>query len=290
MYSPAPRFSPDTTKRSVTRRSLARRLANEDIPTLPELMWRVVHTLRDSNSSLDEVAEAISLDPGISVRLLRTANSAANGLRRPISDAAHAVVLLGRAYVEAVVLTTVVRNVLPNRPAPGFDAANFWRKATLRAYMGRSLARLLCPEHQALSFTAGLLQDMAIPLLAHHGPEDYGRLLQKSHRRGVDLARLERARYGWDHTALGGELAERWHFPADLTAAIEDHHLALGEVGEASLPTNLVAQLSDRSGNSDVANAAKLIQARLGLDAAEVFDALLDGRREARRLIGAVGH
>ena len=203
--------------------NLAEALGDADLPSFSSVVFQVLEALRGGEASPKEIGELISSDPGLSLRLLKMANSAAYGERR-IQSAVHAVVLMGPRPVESLVLSVAVRDSLPLEPARGFVAARFWRSAARRATLAQGLARHLHPATAAMSFTAALLQDMAVPLLAHSQGEVYGELLEKWHEEGGDLAVLERAVAGWDHAEVAGWLCESWNFPPALTKAISRHH------------------------------------------------------------------
>jgi len=115
---------------------------------------------------MDKVAEQTVADPGLVVRVLKTVNSAAYGLRRSVDSMQHACSLMGRSHLESLVLSLPIREVLPDSPSPGFEAGRFWTTAFRRASLARLLAARFNPSRQAQCFTAGLLLDMAVPLLA----------------------------------------------------------------------------------------------------------------------------
>ena len=61
-------------------------------------------------------------------------------------------------------------------------------------------------------FSAALLQDMAVPILAKEYPQVYQRLLEA--RQGqVRLSDLERKVFGWTHADAGGLIARQWNLP-----------------------------------------------------------------------------
>lgn len=200
-------------------------LRGQEPPTLPQGVTHLLKLLRDPDSDTSDVAEALNWNPGLVVRVLRTVNSAAYGAVRRIDSVTHAVSMMGRAPLEQLVLAVAVQNTLPTGAAPGFQPDRYWQAAFFRAGMARSIAERLHPADQARSFTGGLLQDMAIPLLAHARPEDYGKVLQEWHGTpGADLHSIERDALGWSHDEIGGHLSVEWELPENLTSVIQGHH------------------------------------------------------------------
>ncbi len=200
-------------------------LGDAEVPSFPRATLQLMQELRDPETSNEEIAESLQRDPGLVVRVLRTVNSAAYGPARPIDDVSHAASYLGRSQLEQIVLALAVKDVLPAEPAPGYDAQRYWLAASFRAVLSRRIAERLHPAKQDLAFTTGILQDMAVPLLATARPTDYGPVLQQWHEdAGERLEELEQQAFGWNHAQVGGCLGQSWELPETLVEGIDRHH------------------------------------------------------------------
>lgn len=205
-------------------KELASVVGDDGVPALPTTTTTILRQLRDPDVDADQIAQSLQFDPGLVVRVLKTVNSAAFGLSVKIADIGHAVNMMGRSQLESIVLALTVRQVLPGEAVAGFVAGRYWRTAARRAALARTLADQLHPSTQADCFTSGLLQDMAVPVLASRR-DDYGPVLSEWHARpGSNLAQLERSAFGWDHGALGALMGELWDLPSPLVATIRSHH------------------------------------------------------------------
>ncbi|HJN77671.1 MAG TPA: HDOD domain-containing protein [Myxococcota bacterium] len=222
------------------KQKLRETLGDSALPSFKAVTMQTLRKLRDPEASSQEIAKLVASDPGLSVKVLSTVNSAAFGLRRPATDVGHAINLLGRGGVEGIVLGVAVKNALPMDGADGYDPIMFWRAAAVRAATAKALADALDPKHRMLSFTAGLLQDMAVPLLAHRA-SGYGRVLRAWHCGDVELEAAERHEYGWDHAEVAGWLASDWEFPAVLGDSIVGHHGGC----DSPLPIQLVGLIHE---------------------------------------------
>lgn len=199
-------------------------MAGAEPPTFRAGLMRALEVLRDPDSENPAIAAALNWEPGLVVRLLRTANSAAYGLRNPVDSVQHAVAVLGRARLEQLVLAVAVKDTLPMPEVPGFEASRYWTCAFFRAALARAIAERVHPASQEVSFTAGLLQDMAIPILARARPE-YGPVLEAWHGAPDSaLHELEQREFGWSHDEAGGLLAAEWELPERISKAIQLHH------------------------------------------------------------------
>jgi len=258
-------------------------LGEAELPTFPTIVLEGLRQLRDPQSSLRDVGATLSADPGVSVQLLKLTNSPAFATRHPVRSVEHAVSLLGRATVESALLTVGTSSALaPSIADGGLDAERFWSAAALRAATARAFASLLHPSTGATSFTAALLSDMAVPLLASARRDVYPELLAQAGAGAGALHVLEREALGFDHGGIGGALCVEWAFPSTITDAVGGHHECLDD---ETLPA--AVRLASLLADTDVGGHDAVVDAArdgFGVPADDVV-ALLD---EARSEAGAI--
>ncbi|MGB5306156.1 MAG: HDOD domain-containing protein [Gammaproteobacteria bacterium] len=256
-------------------------LGDYELPSFPVIVLNALEKVRDEQASPTAIAEVVASDPGLTVQLLKTVNSAAYSLKHKVENIDHAVSLLGRGELETILISVGVREVLPVVEIPGFDMQRFWCTAARRAATARALADLIDPSRRSESYTAALLQDMAIPVLAQRRPDDYGPLLERWHATdNADLAELERAAFGWDHAMVAMWMCADWDFPERLIQAIGAHH-GNGADGLAALPAvSLVALLRESERNPGVQALIDAAVSSHGL-APEQLDELVTASFEA---------
>ncbi len=243
-----------------------RQVADLDhLPPFPASVTRILDKLRDPKASMGEVAEAVSWDPGLVVRLLKIVNSAAYGLRRTIDNARQAVVFLGRSNLESLVLGLAVENALPHESAHGFEPKRYWRAAARRAALARNVAEKLDPATQTECFTVGLLQDLAVPILAHAKPDLYGPILDQWHgSQDENLDALERSALGWSHADVGGTVCEAWDLPESLVRGVRGHH---AEESSSNPPgVQLVSLMHETQDEICIETLVETARSNFGLD------------------------
>jgi HD-like signal output (HDOD) protein len=257
-------------RRSDYAKSLRSVVGDYALPSFPGTTMLVLERIREADASIASVVGALSLDPGMSVRVLATANAAAFASRQRVDDLAQAVAMVGMSSVENLVMAMGVKEALPSPSCPGFDSRRFWLTAARRAATSQALAKLLHPDSSSACFTAALLQDMAVPLLAAFRTEEYGPVLEAWHGGEGDLADLEIDALGFHHAEVGMWLCAQWDLPLALGQAVGGHHdWAASE--EVCLPAlSLVARIRESEASDGVDALIALATKNFGLSSGQV--------------------
>jgi len=248
-----------------SKAALTQSLGGAELPSFPGIVLRTLQAIRHPDASVRSVASVLGADPGMSVRLLALVNSASRAGAKKVDSVDRAIAVLGMSGVESLVLSIGVAAALPKGPVDGFDPRRFWMTSAHRAALARSFAEEVQPASAALSFTAGLLQDMAVPLLAT-AREDYRPLLQAWHSGDGSLHGMERAEFGWDHPEVATWLCESWSLPENLAQAIAAHH---GPHEGCDVPeaVRLVADIREAAEEAEINAMVALAGDRLGVSA-----------------------
>ena len=215
------------------------------LPSFSKADLELMHRIRDPEISAIDIAEILELDPGLSVKLLKLANSAAYTPRHEIRSVSQAVALVGLSQLESLVMTATLRKSVPKCEHENLSAEVFWNTAALRGVLARDLAIRLCPAQTNECFTAGFLQDFAIPFLVSQRPDDYGPIIEAWHAGDSEIWMLERETFDWDHAQVATWIAHEWELPESLASAIGGHHTPDDPAYDCPLPVALVANLSD---------------------------------------------
>ena len=245
-----------------------------NIPSFPAAVINLLGKLRNPEVCINDIAAELELDPGLHIRVLKTVNAAAFGLSRKVSNIKHAVNLLGRGRLESLVLSVAVKNnLVTNQQAAWLDMTQFWKTASRQAAVARVLATALHPNTHSDVFTIGLLQNMAIPVLANREGERYRSLYQRWQSEEIDLAEHELQLFGVDHPALGAQMAEYWGFPESLIMGIREHH----EVKNLEVPLSvkIAALMKETSTDNGTAEFIKRVSEQFDLKD-EILSPLID--------------
>jgi HD-like signal output (HDOD) protein len=211
-------------------------LAGAQLPALPQSAIRLLELSQDPSNGPAEFTPPIEADPGLTSQILKFVNSSYFGFSREITSIKHAIALVGIRTIKNFALWTAVFSLMPNPKCGPFDLKLLWQDSLRRALFARALGRSLGAHDPDELFSAALLQDMAIPVLAKEMSAVYAKLLEYRREGAVRLSDLERKYFGWSHAEAGAQLARQWRMPAEFVDLIGHH-------------TDVDAALDERAGH-----------------------------------------
>lgn len=197
----------------------------KDLPSLPAATLKVIRDTESSTATASSIANTLSQDQSLCVRVLRLANSPYYGLARQVNDLQEAVVVLGMRTVRniAIVASTYPWMIRPlNGYALGPKA--LWTHAFSTAVGAQIVATKSKAKCEDTAFTSGLLHDVGKVVLSLWLENKLGALVALAQRDNISFAEAERKVFGFDHTEIGEALGNNWNLPESLVRAIRYHH------------------------------------------------------------------
>jgi len=185
---------------------------------------RVIELAALPTSSISEIAELISHDPALAIKVLKVANSPLYGLRRKAENLRQALNILGLDAAITLALSFSLTGALRDSTATaGFDTEYFWRRSVIAGVAARTLGAQLRIKDGEELMLAGLLQDIGMLALSALLQEEYGLILADETDHDA-AAEAERLALGADHAEVGAWLLEQWHLPAYLHHIVANSH------------------------------------------------------------------
>jgi HD-like signal output (HDOD) protein len=192
--------------------------ANERLawPSIPAVLIEIRRVMRDPEAGSSEVTEAVSSDPALATRLLRVANSMFYSGESSCDSVRAAVVRLGNATVEQVVLMLTVARVFSvgNRQKIQPHLSRLWLHSTRVAVLSEVLAGKLPPLKPDVAMLAGLIHDMgALPVIVQ--AQKYPTILSNPNILEPLISALR--------PELSYSMLSEWKFPRELITAVAGH-------------------------------------------------------------------
>ena len=189
-----------------------------NLPSPPAVALRIIELAQDPGADLNATAQAIGVDPALTARMLRVANSPLYAGRRRVDNLPQALTLLGlNATISLALGFSLAQGMRGSGDAR--DQERIWRRSVLTAMAARLLGQQANLKRAESLMLAGLLQDIGRLALLQAMPEEYSALCAGAGDNAALLAQ-ERERFDADHTDVGAWLARRWNLPDYLVEAI----------------------------------------------------------------------
>lgn len=191
-----------------------------NFPTCMNAATLIRNTLRDPYANLGRVVQAIGVEPLISSKLLKLANSVAyNPSGKTLSELEPAIRRLGFEVVRTASLAVAMDQMLKSRNLSAFAELphHAWEHSLRVAAIARVLARHIGRINPDEAMLAGLVHDIGIFYLLYRASEHPEYTQNK-----VDILELI---CGW-HKSIGERLLDRLGLPERIIDAVRDHDQA----------------------------------------------------------------
>jgi putative nucleotidyltransferase with HDIG domain len=190
----------------------------------PEVFMRLNAVVNSLRSSVSEIGDIISEDQGLTVRILKMANSPLYGFPSKIETISKAVLIIGTKQIRDLTLATSVVRLFKGIPEDLINMETFWRHSVACGVIARIIAGYRRESNVETFFTAGILHDIGRLIMFIKMPAECRNMLSQIARRPQLLYMAEREQLGYNHTDVGGLLLKEWKLPENLTEAIAYHH------------------------------------------------------------------
>jgi HD-like signal output (HDOD) protein len=196
----------------------------KDLPVVPEVAAKVMNLKEGGKEiSFKELEGIIKVDPGLTSKVLKIANSALYARQREITSLQMAITLLGFNNIRNLVLLLTASSLFPRMRRSAFHAG-FWRHCILCGFLSRGIS-VRCQKTAGAeeAFIAGLLHDIGQAVLYNSDPEAYEKALEEARQNGTALESTEERVFGVNHRQVGGALLKRWNFPELYADSAREH-------------------------------------------------------------------
>jgi HD-like signal output (HDOD) protein len=209
----------------------------QTLPSLPTLYREVMQELQSPDASIEKIGQIISKDLGMLTKMLQVVNSPFYGLPRRISSATQAVALLGLETIKSLVLSMKVFSQFESSAQTFFSLDILWNHGMTTGRYARMIAKGQGTETRDMedAFTAGLLHDVGLLVLATNVPDQYTETLALMNQ-GIAESEAERQVLGATHAEVGGYLLGTWGLSDPIVEAVAFHHDPGRSAGHAFSP------------------------------------------------------
>ena len=190
--------------------------------TLPDVCLRIQEVLDDPRSDASDIATFISVDPSLTAKVLKLANSALFRFPSQIDSIAKAVNVIGGEALYNLVVAETATSAFRQFNSSLIDSDKHWNMSVYRGLVARYLAKQAGIRGNERFFVVGILQDLSEPVVASHDPHAYAAYVSDDDDLMPEDKQLKH--FGFTFAACTGTILERWQLPMPLYYPVKHLH------------------------------------------------------------------
>jgi HD-like signal output (HDOD) protein len=255
---------------------------------LPDACFKIKALMEDENSEVSDFAEVIGIDPSMTSRLLKIANSAIYSFSGEISTISRAITIIGTQAIYNMMLVDVAASAFKHFENQAIDLKRFWRMSVFCGLASKNLAITAGIRDIERLFVAGLLQNFGELLVAKISP-DIARECEK-YDSDIFPWQLQQQALGFTYTDISADLLKVWQLPEKIIMPIRFFNEAKNiQINKDVKVLYLASRLALIDSNSDEFNFETLIDeslcSALGLSVEDLTQAVELASQEADSIL-----
>ncbi|MEH8017794.1 HDOD domain-containing protein [Rheinheimera muenzenbergensis] len=229
-----------------------------DLFALPEGYLRVKQLMDSDTASLDEIADVILLDPVLTSKLLKLANSAIYSLPYQVESVSKALLVLGKTQVYNLVLSIGIASACSRVDTSAIDLERFWEQSINAALIAKFLAQQCQLKPADRYYVAGLLHNIGEMVVLNFDAEQAKQCQQYSAE--VRPWQLQQSLLGFTYAECGAELLHLWQLPDSIIEPVAlQHSSRFDQKNKAQLVIHLAVRLALANQHPDIYNTRQLV-------------------------------
>jgi HD-like signal output (HDOD) protein len=197
-----------------------------EFPTLPTIYTRLLDLLGNTHTTVQDVADIISKDQSVVMKILKLVNSPLYGLSKNVTNISQAILFLGFNEIRNITLTISVLNIfskVQTSTTSSFSVVELWKHSIAVGVITRHLGAILNINRAEDFFISGVIHDIGKLLFIRLFKEKYFEVIQEVMIKNITLKQAEKDMFGVSHEFAGGLLADKWHLPPSIKKIITMH-------------------------------------------------------------------
>jgi len=195
----------------------------QGMPAAPRVFADLERLLADSDTTLEQIADALKLDTAMSAQVIRLSNSVALGGDRRVGSVEEAVLRVGHREVFRIA-GYIAGSQLAEESLEfyGIEANQLRTHMVYTAFLCEELAED-CGLNPRAAYTAGLLRPIGL-YVCNHLARLYGSVEPYQTQADRDYPTWEGRLFGIGSNDVAALVLEEWRFPEEIVLAVRHQH------------------------------------------------------------------
>lgn len=189
---------------------------------LPDICVRIRSMLDDGQSDLDDIGKLIALDPSLSSKLLKLANSPLFRFESQIDSLPKAINIIGGEALYNLVMAETASSAFEHFSSDVIDLKRFWLQSIFAALVAKHIAKIVRVRGSERFFLLGLLHNLGELMVAVQAPELA--IKCSAYDKQISPWKLQQQVLGFNYANCSAKLLEFWQLPSQLHLPVMDIH------------------------------------------------------------------
>jgi HD-like signal output (HDOD) protein len=255
---------------------------------LPDICIRIRGMLDDDNSAMEDIGDVISLDPSLSSKLLKLANSPLFRFESQIDTIAKAVNVIGGEALYNLVMVETANSAFEHFSSDVIDLKRFWLQSVYCSLVAKHLAKIARIRGSERFFLLGLLHNLGELIVAVQAPQKAIECNQYDEKKAPWQVQFRVL--GFHYTQCSADLLVQWRLPEQLSYPVMHSHnensaLESKEIGIVFTAVRAAVAMSNDNLYSVTQLVNPLVLKALKLDQDDLSDAVKFAFMEADAIL-----
>ena len=181
---------------------------------LPDICVRIRMVMDDPYYRVEDIGRLIELDPSLSAKVLRLANSSLFRFPSQVDSISKAINVIGGEALYNLVVAETANTAFKHFDGATIKLDKHWHKSVYCGIVAKYLAKSKGLRGTERFFVMGILQNLSELVVANYSPQLYQRYLDDS--LGLAPAEKQIKYFGFTFSQCSGTILESWNLPLVL--------------------------------------------------------------------------
>lgn len=183
--------------------------------SLPDICLRIREVLDDNRSDAQDIGRLIALDPSLTAKILKLANSALFRFPSQVDSIGKAVSVIGGEALYNLVIAETANSAFKAFDNDLINLAGHRRCSVYCALVAKYMAKHAGIRGSERFFVMGILQNLSELVVAKYAPSSYVNYVSEPAGKLLPWERQQKI-FGFDFASLSGQIMEAWQLPLPL--------------------------------------------------------------------------
>ena len=194
----------------------------DEVPTMLSIALEIDKLTHDINASAKQISDIVRVDPALTGKVLKIANSPIYASTQRIVSLQQAIARLGLDELRRISISVAIINSFKTHYV---DYKQFWIHSITVAYVSTYLREISNVNDRLEElYSASILHDVGVIILDQYFTDVYKKVFDIAAKKQFNLELVEDKILGISHAEVGAFLMKKWNLPEAIIEPIRCHH------------------------------------------------------------------